>query len=523
MGTIRDLMAKLFAPSGERVAASDLVGEAVVADGFWRTVQSVYHPTDGLTVRRLADIFRRADLGDPRAFLEAAEEAEEKDGHYAAVLSTRKRAVMQLPITVEAAGEDPAALDHAQLVRDWIETGCLQGAVLDALDAVSKSYSVLEIDWQTDRDRFWPKRLIHRPPTWFMPDPVDGQTIRLLEGVARQPLPPHKFVVHTHRYKSGQLIRSGLGRVALWSWMFKMFTARDWALFVQNYGLPIRVGRFGREASDKEKSILWQAVKRIAGDMAAIIPDSMKIEFIEPKTSGQSSDLFEKRCKYYDQQLSKIVLGQTTTTDAVTGGHAVAQEHRQVQEDIERSDGIALATTINEQLVPLIVAFNFGPQDEYPRVVIGRPDELAVEKLADALDKLLPQGLIVDAAEIRGRLRLRTPEPGAEILGGRPPAPAGKPPAGLGKALQARGLVADDEVVARLADRLERDAAGALQGLTQEVRSVFEEASNLHDALDRLERLQLDPTAFAEAMRRGLALAHLAGQASLIDDVRDEG
>ncbi len=523
-GYVKSLMAKLFGPDGDRIAKSDLVGDALPAEEWgFRTDRHVYNPTDGLTVQRLAEICRRADHGDPRAWLEAAEEAEERDGHYAAVLSTRKRAVMQLPITVEAASEDPSHLEHAAFVREWVETGCLQAALLDMLDAVSKSYSVLEKDWQTDRDRFWPKRLIHRPPTWFAPDMVDGQTIRLLEGVTRLPLAPHKFVVHTHRYKSGALIRSGLGRVALWSWMFKMFTARDWALFVQRYGQPIRVGRYGQSASKEDKATLWSAVRNIAGDMAAIIHESTKIEFVESKLAGQSSELFERRCAYYDQQLSKILLGQTTTTDAISGGHAVAQEHRQVQEDIERSDGIAIATTVNQQIVPEIIAFNFGPQDEYPRVVIGRPDELPVAQLADALDKLLDKGLVVDMGEIRDRLRLKAPEAGAETMGGRAPVPSPTPaPAKLARALHARGLVEDDQVVARLTDRLGRDAAGAMQGLTDEVRSALEEASSLADALARMERLDLNSTQLAEAMRRAMALAHLAGQAALIDDLDGE-
>lgn len=524
MATLKALFAKMFGPAGDRVAPADLVGEALPVDRFGRrTIEHLYNPTDGLTVQKLADVCRRADLGDPRAWLEMAEEAEEKDGHYAAVLSTRKRAVMQLPITVEAASDDPAHLEHAQLVRDWVETGCLQEAILDLLDAVSKSYSVLEIDWQTDRTRFWPRALIHRPPTWFAPD-VDGRTIRLLEGVTRLPLPDHKFVVHTHRYKSGALLRSGLGRVALWSWMFKMFTARDWALFVQRYGQPIRVGRYGQSASAEDKKTLWNAVRSIAGDMAAIIHESTKIEFIESKIAGQSGELFKDRCAYYDQQLSKILLGQTTTTDAISGGHAVAQEHRLVQEDIERSDGIALATTCNRQIVPQIVAFNFGPQDEYPRISIGRPDELPIDKLADALDKLLDKGLVVDAAEIRARLRLKAPEAGAETIGGRTPVAAVPPaaPKTLGRTLHARGGIEDDEMVARLTNRLERDAAGALHGLTNEVRSALEEASSLPDALARLERLELNSTDLAQAMRRGMALAHLAGQAALIDDLDGE-
>jgi phage gp29-like protein len=102
-------------------------------------------------------------------------------------------------------------------------------------------------------------------------DTTDGATL-LLRDVVREPLSPHKFVVHRHPQKSGLLLRSGLARLASWAWMYKAFTLRDWAVFVQNYGAPMRVGRYGPEASDEEKTVLWRAVANIAGDCAAIIP-----------------------------------------------------------------------------------------------------------------------------------------------------------------------------------------------------------------------------------------------------------
>ncbi len=43
----------------------------------------------------------------------------------------------------------------------------------------------------------------------------------------------------------------------------------------------------------------------------------------------------------------------------------------------------------------------------------------------------------------------------------------------------------------------------------------------MHDLADRLERLQLHHSAYAEAMQRGLALAYLTGQAVLLDELRD--
>src|SRR3546814_21150705 len=71
-----------------------------------------------------------------------------KDLHYLSVLGTRKRAVSQLPINVEAASEDPNDELDAQLIRDWLKRLTLQAELFDILDAIGKGYSVTEIVWK---------------------------------------------------------------------------------------------------------------------------------------------------------------------------------------------------------------------------------------------------------------------------------------------------------------------------------------------------------------------------------------
>jgi phage gp29-like protein len=487
------------------------------------------HPADGMTPQRLAAIHRAAANGDPESFFELAEDIEERDLHYAGVLGTRKRSVAQLPITVKAASDSADHKKHAELIQAWIDDEVLRAALFDMLDAIGKGVSVMEIEWKMNsRGQMVPRELIWRTQRWFTLDDADGETLLLREAVGNQPLPPHKFIVHRHKSKSGLTIRSGIARVASWAWMFKAFTVKDWAIFVQNYGQPIRIGKYGRGATEAEKDVLWRAVSQIAGDCAAIVPNGMLIEFHEVKSSSSSSDAFEKRANWLDQQMSKAVLGQTTTTDAISGGHAVSQEHRLVQEDIERSDAMCLSSTINEQLVPFIVAINFGPQDHYPKVRIGRPDEVPLGEFSDAFAKLAPLGLTAPMSYIRDRMSIPEPDKDAELVGGRSAAPV---PAGDLTARQSldrlfssprssrHAIAADADPVAILADRLERDAARVMDGLLDDVRAVLEEATDLRDAATRLAKLELDPDALAEAMARGMALAHLAGQASLIEDL----
>lgn len=530
MGNIRDWLGNLIAG---RALSQEEAGPQVGGVRQWMSG----HPADGMTPVKLASILRAADQGDPEAYFELAEDIEERDLHYLAQLATRRRSVAQLPITVKAASDAADHQKHAAFITTWVEEGILRSNLFDMLDAIGKAISFLENDWQYSGIGLTPRSMTWRTQRWFTFDQADGETPLIREAGGNRPVLQHKFVVHRSKAKSGLTIRSGIARVAVWAWMFKSFTVKDWAIFCQNYGQPIRIGKYGRGATEAEKDVLWRAVSGIAGDCAAIVPREMLIEFHEVGSKSSSTDMFERRADWLDRQISKLVLGQTTTTDAISGGHSVAKEHRLVQEDIERSDALDASDTLNAQLIPNMVAFNFGPQALYPKIKIGRPDEVPIEIFSSAFEKLAPHGLTADASWMRDRLGIPAPKTGAEVVGGRP-APIASPVEGtpsmpvplkreepehslhmsrLFASTHARG--GGDEIVDRMVARLEEDAAGAMGGLIDDVRKELMAASDLRDAADRLARLQLSPDDLAEAMARAMALAHLAGQAALIDDM----
>lgn len=57
------------------------------------------HPWQGMTPSRLGQVMRAAEMGNADAYLEVAEEIEEKDLHYRAVISTRKLQVCEIRAT----------------------------------------------------------------------------------------------------------------------------------------------------------------------------------------------------------------------------------------------------------------------------------------------------------------------------------------------------------------------------------------------------------------------------------------
>src|SRR5690606_27887558 len=140
----------------------------------------------------------------------------------------------------------------------------------DILDALGKGFSATEIIWETSEKQWMPKALKWRDPTWFDFDPNDRETILLKDVTGNQPLKPFSWIVHNAKVKSGLPIRGGIARGVTWAFLFKSFTMKDWAIFCEAYGQPLRLGKYGEGASQADKDILLRAVSNIGVDYAAI-------------------------------------------------------------------------------------------------------------------------------------------------------------------------------------------------------------------------------------------------------------
>ena len=126
---------------------------------------------------RLTQILREAEFGDPFLYLELAEEMEEKDLHYLAVLEHAQRsgqASRPAGACRPPAKDDlrAAAMVRAMLADDDLE---LASAMFDVLDALGKGFSATEIIWDTSGREWFPGRLRWRDPRWFMFDWVSGE------------------------------------------------------------------------------------------------------------------------------------------------------------------------------------------------------------------------------------------------------------------------------------------------------------------------------------------------------------
>lgn len=382
-----------------------------------------------LTPARMSRILRDAALGEMHDFLTLAEEMEERETQFAAVLSTRKRALQAVEPQVDAASDSAEDIAIADAVRERIaEHPDVYDLVGDCLDALSKGYSVIEIVWQVEAGQWVPERFEWHDPRLFQFDRESRKDLRkrVLADFDGAPLEPFKFIRHVPRLKSGIPARNGLARLALWSFLLKSYSLKDWAAFLEVHGMPLRLGKYGPGASTDDKRVLLRAVRDVGADAAAIIPKDMEIEFVE--TKGFSEKPFEGFALYLDKALSKAIIGQTMTADAGSSGSlAQAKVHENVRTDIKKADARQLAGTLQRDLVRPFVDINFGPRAAYPMLSFPVSEPEDIKTISDALKSLVPLGLKVQMSEVRDRLGFADPDEGAELLGGTAAAPAEQP------------------------------------------------------------------------------------------------
>lgn len=380
--------------------------------GVRRTVED--REATGLTPERLAQILIDAQNGHARAYLTLAEEMEERYLHYASQLQTRRLAIEGLTPVIEADEGIPAKITDA--VKDLIEGADFDNLCGELVDGIGKGYAVAEIMWEYQNRKLEPVEYKWRDPRYFQFDRKSLKILRLASdtNLDGEELPAAKFIRHMPRTKAGIPLRRGLARPAAWAFLIQSFGLKDWTAFSEVYGVPLRLGKYHSTASLEDKRTLLRGCRAIANDAAAIIPQGMEIEFV--KVEGQHGGaVFGKLLDYVDQQISKLVVGQTMTADDGSS-MAQAEVHNDVRKDILEADGKQLAATLNQDLIRPFIDLNFGPQAVYPKVSFPVVEPEDIEALSGSLAQLVPLGLKVDQREIREKMGLSDPGNDAELL-----------------------------------------------------------------------------------------------------------
>lgn len=494
-----------------------------------RELQS--HPTRGLTPSKLATILDAAEQGDLTAQFDLFEDMEEKDGHIASEMGKRRRALILdweiTPPDNASRAEKRNAEQLGELVQSIPD---FEDVIFDATDAVGKGFACLEKEWGWDQKFRLPKSITHRPQSWFQLHRGYRQELRLrsnttgADGIQGESLQAFSWITHVHKAKSGYLERTALFRQLAWPYLFKNYSVGDLAEFLEIYGIPVRIGKYPPNASEREKATLLRALIGIGHNAAGIIPEGMLIDF-QNATSGDGQP-YELMMNWCERTQSKVILGGTLTSgaDGKSSTNALGNVHNEVRHDLRDGDIRQLNSTLTRDLVYEIAVLNGLAPDGIKRcprfrLITGETEDIQV--FSEALPKLVGIGVQVPQDWANNKLGIPMPQPGQAVLSAMPvvqPAPTGT--AAL-TALPAPGAAAQplttaQTMVPQLANHIER----ATSPWFAQIRKLVESAASLEQIRDGLEQLIPNMTLdqFALAMGEAMVAAQLAGRYEVLQE-----
>ncbi len=506
------------------------------------------HPSTFITPAKLRALFDDAESNDIQAQHELFADMEERDSAIAAALATRKMAVLGLDWRVtEPRHASPAEQQLTAAAQGYFDNlAHMDDLLMDLMDAVGHGFAALEITWQLQGSLNAPARFNLIPQSWFRWDTHDNLLLKTPDNPTGEPLWAMGWVVHQHKSRSVQAARNGLFRTLAWLYMFKHYSAHDFAEFLELYGMPIRIGKYGAGATEKEKQTLLRAVAEIGHNAAGIMPEGMMIE-LHQAASGTTAgnNPFMTMIEWCEKSATRLILGQTLTSgaDGKASTNALGLIHNEVRHDLLVADARRLAQTINQQILEpfLRVNFAFGEYTRLPQFEFDTREAADLAAIAEALPKLVDVGVQIPERWARDKLAIPDALDGEMLLGRKTPENGGAAsqtddPAGAKNALKqpetpstalnyrhvalnAQGQIAPAWDVAfenGVEDYL-RDAAFAaqLEPMLQELGRAIAEGEDYEDVENRLLAAYptLDTRRMEAALTRVLFVADLWGRA----------
>ncbi|WP_410677795.1 DUF935 domain-containing protein [Avibacterium paragallinarum] len=381
------------------------------------------HPSNFITPAKMKSIFEEAESGDITAQHELFMDIEERDGDIAANMGTRKRAILTLDWRIaEPRNATPVEQGYQQEVDEFFyQFSELENLLVDLMDGVGHGFSALEIDWHFINGKWQPKTFIHRPQSWFKIDKDDNLLLKTPANQEGEALRPLGWVVHRHKSRSTQLARLGLYRTLAWHYMFKHYSVHDFAEFLELYGMPIRIGKYGAGATNEEKRTLLRALAQIGHNAAGIMPESMEIELHNAANGSSVNNPFLQMIEWCRTEIARLILGQTLTSgaDGKSSTNALGKVHNEVRRDLLVADAKQLAQTITKQIILPYLQLNVDPnidESRCPRFEFDTAEYEDLEKFAKALPDLVNIGVAVPESWVREKLGIPEPQEGEAIL-----------------------------------------------------------------------------------------------------------
>lgn len=290
------------------------------------------------------------------------------DAHLASVINKRKSAVLSTPIEFQRDGVPDDAI-NAQLRSPWF-----YHFLSDALDAVYWGGTLCQFFW---REKWMDYELIPRKHV----DPVKRLIMRHQTDVQGDSWDEYDDLLYVGEPESLGLLAAAAPYV-----IYKRNTMADWAQFSEIFGMPIREYTYNADDEDARNKLTDDAYD--TGSLGIYVhPEGTTLKFIESSNKTGSADLYKSLSEFCNAELSKLVLGNTLTTEAGNKGtQALGTVHQSVEERIANTDRHFLLNILNYDMADIFQ--RMGINTEGGEFAFVTPQEMTTKERVEMLASL---------------------------------------------------------------------------------------------------------------------------------------
>lgn len=321
-----------------------------------------------LDVDLLHGILDEAQSGNTQRLFAVYRDLVLGSSHGQSEFNTRKLAVVgEQPIFEPADKKLPVSVAACDLISLlWTEYPGGRQAVTHLLDASLWPVSLVEKTFKPSaRPGFRFEIAGLRPVPYHLLDYSEGRL--RIQDVSPQGFPlgtfhepdPRRYIMHR-----GHLMTSipdnfgGPMRAALFWWLFATMDRDWWIRFLERFGAPFIVGKYD-PSDDGSRGLLKTAFSAATRLFGLVVSRGTEVE-VHSVSATNHGDAFERFHDVAKRELSKLILGQTMTSEAQAGGigGTQAQVHDGVRGDIRKFDALALSDTLRHQLFRQLLDIN---------------------------------------------------------------------------------------------------------------------------------------------------------------------
>lgn len=143
-----------------------------------------------------------------------------------------------------------------------------------------------------------------------------------------------------------------LAKAAPWV-IYKRNTTGDWSQFSELFGMPIQEYIYNSDDEESRQRAIDDAAQM--GSLAQFFHDEdTKLNFIEAGNKTGSADVYERLCERCNNEISKLVLGNTLTTESSEKGtQALGTVHKKVEDKVALADKKYVLDVLNYDMADI--------------------------------------------------------------------------------------------------------------------------------------------------------------------------